>query len=181
MAKNIRIFIRSEKLQNESSPNFSNFQPEFCPEFCSEFSPNLLRGFHASFRAKRKPENFHQESPVFLSANFSGEQAKHHRILNSEWQHCIKIFLGNIFLPVTSCNLIWWAMLGGSKMGRNSRKCGETMGENKEIEKEETEDTRRTATILWLSLKGNFNYKTGHFSRFLPFWGPPSEVTAIFL
>ena len=26
--------IRSEKLQKESSPNFSNFRPEFCPEFC---------------------------------------------------------------------------------------------------------------------------------------------------
>ena len=33
--------IRSEKLQNESSPNFSNFRPEFCPECCSEFSPNF--------------------------------------------------------------------------------------------------------------------------------------------
>ena len=29
---------RSEKLQNESSPNFSNFCPGFCPEFWSEFS-----------------------------------------------------------------------------------------------------------------------------------------------
>ena len=29
--------VRSEKLQNESFPNFSNFHPEFC----CEFSPNF--------------------------------------------------------------------------------------------------------------------------------------------
>ena len=33
--------LRSEKLQNESSPNFSNHRHEFCPEFCSEFSANF--------------------------------------------------------------------------------------------------------------------------------------------
>ena len=38
------FFLRSEKLLNESFPNFSNFRPEFCPEFCSEFSPNF-RGY----------------------------------------------------------------------------------------------------------------------------------------
>ena len=37
--------LRSEKLQNESFPNFSNSRPEFCPEFCSEFSPNFSRTF----------------------------------------------------------------------------------------------------------------------------------------
>ena len=31
----------SEKLQNESSPNLSNY----CPEFCSEYSPNLFLQF----------------------------------------------------------------------------------------------------------------------------------------
>ena len=49
----------------------------------------------------------------------------------------------------------------------------------KTLRNEETENTRKTATILWLSLGAIFNYKTGHVLRFLPFLGPPSEVTAI--
>ena len=36
------LSIRSEKLQNESSLNFSNLHPELRPEFCSEFSPIFL-------------------------------------------------------------------------------------------------------------------------------------------
>ena len=68
--------FRSEKLQNESSPNFSNFRPEFCPEFCSEFSPNFSRIFRASFRGKRRPEKIHQKSPPFFNAKFPGEHEK---------------------------------------------------------------------------------------------------------
>ena len=37
-------YVRSEKLENESSPNSSNFRPEFCSEFCSEFSPEFHWG-----------------------------------------------------------------------------------------------------------------------------------------
>ena len=81
------LFIRSEKSQNESSPNFSNFCPGFCPEFLSEFSPNFWRSFCASFRGKQRPEKIHQKSPHFsmqnsqanakkYSQNFSGEDAK---------------------------------------------------------------------------------------------------------
>ena len=33
--------VRSEKSQNESSPNFSNFCPRFCPEFCWETATEL--------------------------------------------------------------------------------------------------------------------------------------------
>ena len=65
-------YIRSEKSQNESSPNFSNFRPEFC----SEFSPIFLRSFRASFRGKRRPEKFHQKSPPFFNANFPGKYEK---------------------------------------------------------------------------------------------------------
>ena len=46
----------SEKPQNGSSPNFSNFRPEVCAQFCSEFSPNFLRSSRASSRGKRRPE-----------------------------------------------------------------------------------------------------------------------------
>ena len=70
------IFVRSEKLQNESSPNFSNFRPEFCPEFCSEFSPNFSGSFRASFRGKRRPEKIHQKSPPFFNTKFPGKHEK---------------------------------------------------------------------------------------------------------
>ena len=66
--------LRSEKLQNKSFPNFSNFRPEFCPEFCSEFSPNFSRTFRASFRGR--PEKIHQKSPPFFNAKFPGKHEK---------------------------------------------------------------------------------------------------------
>ena len=68
--------IRSEKSQNESSPNFSNSCPGFCPEFLSEFLPNFLRIFRASFCGKRRPEKIHQKSPPFLNAKFPGKYGK---------------------------------------------------------------------------------------------------------
>ena len=74
--------FRSEKLQNESFPNFSNFPPEFCPEFCSEFSWNFSRTFRASFRGRRRPEKIHQKSPPFFNAKFPGKHEKNiHKIL----------------------------------------------------------------------------------------------------
>ena len=66
----------SEKWQNESSPNFSNFCPEFPPEFCSEFSPNFSRSFRALFPRKRRPEKIHQKSPPFFNAKFPGNYEK---------------------------------------------------------------------------------------------------------
>ena len=82
------FLVRTEKLQNESFPNFWNFRPGFCPEFCSEFSPNFSRTFRASFRGRRRPEKIHQKIPAIFqckiprqtrknySQNSSGEQAK---------------------------------------------------------------------------------------------------------
>ena len=82
MSTILRDFLRSEKLQNESSPNFSNFRPEFCPEFCSEFSPNFSGTFRASFRGRRRPEKIHQKSPPFFNAKFPGKHEKNiHKIL----------------------------------------------------------------------------------------------------
>ena len=73
--------LRSEKLHNESSPNFSNFRPEFSPEFSSEFSPNFPRRFRASFRGKRRPKKNHQKSPPFFNANFPCKHEKNiHKI-----------------------------------------------------------------------------------------------------
>ena len=76
------LFVRSEKLQNESFPNFSNFRPESCPEFRSEFSPNFSRTFRASFRGRRRPEKIYQKSPPFFNAKFPGKHEKNiHKIL----------------------------------------------------------------------------------------------------
>ena len=61
--------VRSEKLQNKSSLNFSIFRPEFCPEFW----PNFLRSFRASFRGKRRPEKIHQKSLAFFNAKSPGK------------------------------------------------------------------------------------------------------------
>ena len=60
-------FFKSEKLQNESFPNFSNFRPEFCSEFCSEFSPKIPAIFQC--KIPRQTRNKY-------SQNSSGEQAK---------------------------------------------------------------------------------------------------------
>ena len=70
------LVVRSEMWQNESSPNFSNFCPEFPPEFCSEFSPNFSRSFRALFPRKRRPEKIHQKSPPFFNAKFPGNCEK---------------------------------------------------------------------------------------------------------
>ena len=76
------LFLRKRKLQNESSPNFSNFRPEFCPGFCSEFSPNFSRIFRASFRGRRRPEKIHQKSPPFFNGKIPGKHEKNiHKIL----------------------------------------------------------------------------------------------------
>ena len=74
--------FRSEKLHNESFPNFSNFRPEFCPEFCSEFCPNFSRIFRASFRGRRRTKQIHQKSLPFFNAKFPGKHEKNiHKIL----------------------------------------------------------------------------------------------------
>ena len=46
--------IRSEKWQNESSPNFSNFCPEFPPEFSQAFSCFVSQ--EARTRKKKSPK-----------------------------------------------------------------------------------------------------------------------------
>ena len=69
--------VRSEKLQNESSPNFSNFRPGFSPEFSSELSPKFSRIFRALFPSKRRPQINHQKSSPFFNTK---SPAKHDKI-----------------------------------------------------------------------------------------------------
>ena len=67
--------LRSEKLQNESFPNFSNFRPEFTPNFAPNF-PEFLEGFSCFVRGKRRPEKIHQKSPPFFNAKFPSKYKK---------------------------------------------------------------------------------------------------------
>ena len=80
------LLIRSEKLQNINSPNFSKFRPEFC----SEYSPNVLRSLRASFRGQWRPEKIHQKSPPFFNATFPGklEEKNHKSFLDSGQSNC---------------------------------------------------------------------------------------------
>ena len=64
-------------------------------------------------------------------------------------------------------------------------RCHETAGnkekqvkKDKEIEKEETKNAIKTATILWRFLLAIFDCKIGDFARFWPLLCPPIEVTA---
>ena len=91
-----QAFFRSEKLQNESFPNFSIFRPEFCPEFCSEFSPNFLRSFRASFCGRWRPEKIHQKSPPFFNAKSPGKfEEKIHKMFLESGQSNIFWRCGN--------------------------------------------------------------------------------------
>ena len=73
--------VKSEKVQNEKSPNFSNFRPEFCSEKCSKLSPKFSRIFRALFAGKWRPQKIHLKSPPFFNAKSPGKlQEKIHKL-----------------------------------------------------------------------------------------------------
>ena len=55
--------------------------------------------------------------------------------------------------------------MGAPRWDETARNKEEQGEKDKDIEKEETENTRKIATILWLSLRAIFNHKTGHILR----------------
>ena len=69
--------LRSEKLQNESSPNFSSFCPELCPEFFEEFSCFVLW--------ETETRKIHQKSPPVFNGKSLGkfEEIIHKSFLES--------------------------------------------------------------------------------------------------
>ena len=123
------IYLSSEKLQNESSPNYSIFSPGFCPEFCSEFSPNFSRIFRASFRVKRRPEKIHQKSPGNFSMQNSQANTKkkiHKIYLGSRQSNIVICYPGapcadTIFLGITDIfslkegSVVWRRKKAGSR------------------------------------------------------------------
>ena len=83
----------------------------------------------------------------------------------------IRFQLCNIYIYINrgynhiAWNLIWWAVLGiqdvmkQQEIRRNKEK-------KREIEEEETQNTTKTATILWRFLAAIFDYKIGELLRF---------------
>ena len=87
-------FVRSEKLQNESSPNFSIFVPEFVPNFATNF-PRIFRGFYVlCFVGNRDQKENHQKSPPLFNAKFPGKHEKKNRkmFLESRQSKCLFMF-----------------------------------------------------------------------------------------
>ena len=67
--------IRSEKLQNESSPNFSNFHPGVCPEFRSEFSPKFSGVFVLRFVGNGDQKKF-TKNPRHFQCKIGGRKVR---------------------------------------------------------------------------------------------------------
>ena len=63
--------LRSEKLQNESFPNFSNFASNLLRIF-----PDFSRTFRASVRGRRRSKKKSPKSPPFFNAKFPGKHEK---------------------------------------------------------------------------------------------------------
>ena len=75
----VTLRVRSEKVQNEKSPNFLNIRPEFAPKNAPKF-PGLLV-------LKRRLQKIHQKSLPFFNAKSPGNFKNEH----------------SQFLKVTSC------------------------------------------------------------------------------
>ena len=82
----LSVCFRSEKLQNKSSPNFSDFRPEFYSKFCSEFPRNVQEfscfvswETESPKRIKQNPRHFSMQNSEASSKNpqkFFGAQVK---------------------------------------------------------------------------------------------------------
>ena len=73
-----------------------------------------------------------------------------------------------IYMPVTS----FGGLLGVPRWDEtagNKEKQGE---KDKKIDKEESKNTRKTATILWLSFRAILNNKTGNVFKIFACFGP---------
>ena len=118
-SKVMRI-VRSEKLQNESFPKFSNIRPELCPEFCSEFSPEIFEDFSCFVSWETETRKIHQKSPPFFNAKFPG---KHEKIFTKLFWRARLARIGfssaNRFARIDSCKSPRFALriAGPSKPG----------------------------------------------------------------
>ena len=68
--------VRSEKLQNESFPNFSNFRPEFCPEFLLRIFPEFFEDFSCFASWETETSKNSPKSPPFFNVNCQANTKK---------------------------------------------------------------------------------------------------------
>ena len=85
-----------------------------------------------------------------------------------------------IYIYIYACNLTWWAVLGFQDSMKQQEIRRNKGKKTKKLRKKKTKNTAKTATFLWRFFWAIFHYKTGHFSRCLPSFCPPIEVTAIY-
>ena len=84
--------LRSEKLQNESFPNFSNFRPEFCPEFLLRIFPEFFEEFSCFASRETEARKNSPKIPPFFNAKFPGKfEEKIHKMFLESGQSNISI------------------------------------------------------------------------------------------
>ena len=102
--------LRSAKLQNKSSTNFSNF--------VSNFSPNFLEEFLCFVSWEKEARKFSPKIPPFFNAKFPGQlEAKIHETLiafRSVWDF-LGLFQPRNFLGVWSLFLLFARVVLGSE------------------------------------------------------------------
>ena len=90
----VYVFVgsfRSEKWQNESSPNFSNF----CPELSSRiFPPNFSRSFRASFPRKTETSKNSPKIPALFQCKIP-RQIREKKFTNIFWRAGVCAFVGS--------------------------------------------------------------------------------------
>ena len=75
LRNSLRLKVRSEKLQNESSPNFE-FPSRILPRISLCIFPECFWCFRASFGGKRRPEKIHPQNSRRFSMQISQVRSK---------------------------------------------------------------------------------------------------------
>ena len=77
-----RHFVRPEKLQNESSPNFSNFRPEFCPRILLRIFPEYFEDFSCFVSWETETRKNSPKIPAIFQCKIPRQTRKNiHKIL----------------------------------------------------------------------------------------------------
>ena len=75
-------FIRSEKSQNKSSPNFANFRPEFCSRILLRIFPEFFEEFSCFILWETETRKNSPKIPAIFQCKFPGKfEEKIHKIL----------------------------------------------------------------------------------------------------
>ena len=83
----IILSLRSEKLQNERSPNFGIFRPKVC----TENPPNIPPSFDdlsCFVPVKQRPLKIHQKSPPLFTAKSPGKSDEEIPNMSLDSRHC---------------------------------------------------------------------------------------------